>query len=436
MASSVRLTAAILALVAPVAANAGADADWAVHGQATFVEQYHPAFHSLYGGLNSLAPQNVGDETFDATLFLGIRPWTGGEIWADPEVDQGFGLSDTLGVAGFPSGEAYKVGKATPYVRLQRLFFRQTFDLGGEIQTTDGDANQFAGAHTADKLVLTAGKISVTDIFDTDSYAHDPKADFLNWSVIDAGAFDYAADAWGYSYGAAAEWTKDSWTLRGGLFDLSRVPNSTELQRAFGQFEAVAEVESRYSLGGVSGKAKLLGFINRARMGSYSDAVRLAEMTGTEPATALVRRYTSRPGAALNLEQELTHTLGMFARISINDGSKEAYEFTEINRSGSLGLSLKGADWARPKDTVGIAAVVNALSSSAQRYFADGGLGILIGDGKLRNYGTEDIVESYYSAHLTAWLSGTADYQFVLHPAYNRDRGPVSVLGVRLHAEF
>lgn len=426
----------ILLAALAVASGAQADVDWSLHGQATFVDQYHPAFRSPYQGKNSLNPKSVGDETFDMTAFLGVRLWKGGEIYADPEIDQGFGLSNTLGVAGFPSGEAYKVGKVDPYFRLQRLFLRQTFDLGGDAQKVDDGQNQVAGSRTADALVITAGKISVTDVFDTNVYAHDPKNDFLNWSLIDAGAFDYAADAWGYSYGVTAEWTQDRWTLRAGLFDLSRVPNSTELETDFSQFEIVLEGEERHTLFGEAGKVKLLGFVNRGRMGDYLDAIALAKATGTTPDTALVRRYASRPGGSLNLEQGLTDDLGLFARLSLNDGSKEAYEFTEINRSLSAGLSWKGASWGRKDDTVGIAGVVNALSNSARTYFAGGGLGILIGDGRLPHYGTEDILEAYYNATLTGWLNAGADYQFIANPAYNRDRGPVSVFALRLHAQI
>jgi len=424
-------------LVALSASAAGADTfDWSVHGQLTFVDQYHPAFRSPYQGANSLSPKSVGDETFDATAFLGLRLWDGGEIYADPEIDQGFGLSNTLGVAGFPSGEAYKVGKADPYFRLQRLFFRQSFDLGGDSGKIDDGQNQVAGARTADNLVITAGKMSVTDVFDTNSYAHDPKGDFLNWSLIDAGAFDYAADAWGYSYGVTAELTKDWWTLRAGLFDLSSVPNSTELETDFSQFEAVVEGEARHDLFGREGKIKLLAFLNRGRMGDYRDAVALGEATGTAPDTALVRRYASRAGGSIDIEQPLSDDLGVFSRASLDDGSKEAYEFTEINRSLSLGLSLKGAAWGRKDDTVGAAAVVNAISDSAQAYFAAGGLGILIGDGRLPHYGTEDILETYYNAGVTRWLNASADYQLIVNPAYNRDRGPVSVLALRLHAQM
>jgi high affinity Mn2+ porin len=410
--------------------------DWSLHGQITHVWQYHPAFRSSYRGPNSLDPGSRGNETFDATLYLGVRPWPGAEIWINPEIDQGFGLSNTLGAAGYPSGEAYKVGKSSPYFRLQRLFFRQTIDLGGAVQNLESDENQLGGSRTADTLVVTAGKISVTDIFDTNEYAHDPKEDFLNWSIIDAGAYDYAADAWGYSYGVAAEWTQSWWTLRAGLFDLSRIPNTTALETGFAQFELVAEAEERHIWWSRPGKLKVLGFVNRGHMGSYDEAVRLAHMTGTTPDMTLVRRYASQPGVTLNFEQSINDNLGTFARASLNAGNNEAFEFTEINRSLSFGLSLKGTHWSRPQDTVGFAGVVNGLSDSAQSYFAAGGLGILIGDGRLPNYGSEAIAEAFYNAALADWLTVGVDYQLITNPAYNRDRGPVSILGARIHAEY
>jgi high affinity Mn2+ porin len=435
-----KAAATSLCLVAFGIVGAAARADeaspWSAHAQMTFVVQYHPAFQSPYQGANSLSPKSLGNETFDATAFLGVRVWDGGEVYANPEIDQGFGLSNTLGVAGFPSGEAYKVGKAEPYFRLQRLFFRQTFDLGGEDGKVADGANQVAGSRSADNLVITAGKMSVTDIFDTNAYAHDPKADFLNWSLIDAGAFDYAADAWGYSYGIAGEWTQDWWTLRAGLYDLSRVPNSTALETDFSQFEILGEGEVRPTFFGRPGRVKLLAFLNRGRMGGYLDAVALAKATGTTPDTALVRRYASRAGGAMNIEQQITDDLGAFARLSLNDGSKEAYEFTEINRSLALGLSLRGTRWGRKDDTVGVAVVNNVLSNAAQSYFAAGGLGILIGDGRLPHYGDERVLELYYDAAVTDWLSLSADYQFLDDPAYNRDRGPVSVIAGRLHVQL
>jgi high affinity Mn2+ porin len=409
---------------------------WALHGQATFTDQYHPAFRSPYRGTNSLDPGSRGNETIDATLFAGASPWAGGEAWANVEMDQGFGLSNTVGAAAFPSAEAYKVGKAEPYGRLQRLFFRQTFDLGGDEQSVEGAANQLAGSRTADNLVLTFGKFSVTDIFDTNTYAHDPRGDFLNWAVVDAGAFDYAADAWAYTYGGAAEWSFGAWTLRGGLFDLSRVPNSTELETGFSQFELVSEVERRISLFGHEGKIKLLGFINRGRMGSYRDAVALGQVTGATPDTALVRKYASRAGGSVNIEQGISDDLGFFLRASLNDGSKEAYEFTDMNRSFSAGLSLKGASWQRQDDTVGAAFEIASISDAARAYFRAGGPGILIGDGRLAHYASETVFETYYETQLIKGVHAALDYQVIADPAYNADRGPVSVLAIRLHGEF
>ena len=409
---------------------------WSVHGQITHLWQYHPAFRSPYRGANSLDPGSRGNETFDATLYAGARLWSGSEFWINPEIDQGFGLSNTLGVAGFPSGEAYKVAKSAPYFRLQRLFFRQTFGIGGEVENIESGANQLGGTRTADNLVITAGKISVTDIFDTNQYAHDPKQDFLNWAIIDSGAFDYAADAWGYSYGITFEWTQTWWTLRAGLFDLSRVPNTTELETDFNQFELVGEAEARHTIFDRAGKLKILGYLNRGRMGSYFDAVSRAGAAGSIPDIASVRRYRSRPGAAINLEQQIQDDLGFFARASINDGSKEAYEFSEINRSLSAGLSLKGSSWQRSQDVLGLAVVTNELSNPARNYFAAGGLGILIGDGRLARYGLENIIETYYNLNIAGGVGVAADYQFIAHPAYNRDRGPVSVLGMRAHVQY
>ena len=420
----------------PAGAEAAAPEAWNLYGQATFVKQYHPGFTSPYQGTNSLSPVSNGEETTDATLFLGVRLWEGGALYINPEIDQGFGFDDTLGLAGFSSGEAYKIGKAEPYFRLPRAFIRQRYDLGGDAATLSPGANELGGVQTADNLVLTIGKFSVVDIFDNNSYAHDPRGDFLNWSIIDAPAFDYAADSWGYTVGAAAEWTRSWWTLRGGFFDLSNIPNSSSLEPGFKEFALVGEFEGRYEFQGHPGKIKVLGFANYARMGSYTDAVQLGAATHTIPSTALVRHYAWRPGIEFNLEQEIHPDLGAFARVSFNDGSKEAYEFTDVNQSGSAGLSLKGTGWNRAEDVVGLAFVANGLSVAARSYFAAGGLGILIGDGRLPHYRTEDILETYYSMRLSEHFTVAADYQYVTNPAYNHDRGPVSIFSVRIHAEF
>jgi high affinity Mn2+ porin len=426
---------------APAAASAAAVAaeDWNLHGQFTAVEQAHPGFHAPYSGANSLAPGGSGKETVDLTLFGGARLWHGAALYVDPEIDQGFGLSDTLGVAGFTSGEAYKVGARNPYFRLPRAFLRQVWSLDDDGDPAAGRAesgqNQLAGALPEQNVTLTVGKLSVVDIFDRNRYANDSKSDFLNWSIINSGAFDYPADAWAFTYGAALEWTSARYTLRGGAFALSKVPNSKDIDGTFDQFGLIAELEERHEIAGLEGKARLLGFVNRGRMGRYDDALALAHETGSAPDTALVRRYASRPGGALNLEQALDGELGAFARLSANEGAQEAFEFTEINRSLALGLATRGGRWQRADDKAGVALVVNGLSSAARDYFSAGGYGILIGDGRL-DYGLEHVLEAYYNAALRPHLTLSGDFQFVDHPAYNRDRGPVSVLAVRIHAEF
>ncbi len=419
----------------PDALGAPDNEAWALHGQLTNITQKHSVFTSPYSGRNSLSASGPMEETTDITLFAGVRLWRGAEFWLNPEIDQGFGFDNTVGVAGFPNGGAYKLGSNAPYLRLPRAFIRQVIPLGGAEEKVEAAANQLGGTQAADNLTLTLGKFAVVDIFDTNSYAHDTRADFLNWSVIEAGTFDYAADSWGYTFGGAAEWTQDWWTLRGGLFQLSSVPNGKVAGVDFSEYSVIAEAEARHQWQGHPGKMKLLAFVNRGNMASYQDAVQLGLATGTTPDVALVRRFGSRSGLALNLEQELSSDIGVFARLSQNGGSKETYEFTDINKSLSAGLSLKGDRWGRHDDTVGVAAVVNALSNDARDYFAAGGLGVLVGDGAL-NYGPEKIVEMYYSLRLMAHVALTLDYQHVTNPAYNRDRGPVAFYGIRLHADY
>jgi high affinity Mn2+ porin len=414
-------------------APAGEDV-WAVHGQTTFVSQYAAPFSAPYGGPNSLAA-NAGRETFDATAYLGLRLWQGAEAWINPEIDQGFGLSGTLGVAGFTSGEAYKTGSEDPYAKLQRAFIRQTINVGGETQQLEAGINQFAASQTTDRLVLTLGKFSVGDIFDTNKYAHDPRADFLNWSVIDTGTFDYAADAWGFSVGGAAEWYQGDWTLRGGVFDMSIVPNSAQLDPQFGQFQWIGEIEHRHELWGQPGKVAVTGFLSRGRMGSYQDAIDLAALTGGAADIAAVREYRSRGGVSINLEQQLSRDIGLFARAGFANGDIEPYEFTDIDRTAAMGLSVQGRSWGRPDDTFGIAGVVNGITREHEAFLNAGGTGILVGDGQLPHPGPEQILEAYYSFPLSFWRV-SFDYQFIVNPAYNRDRGPVSVIATRLHAQF
>ena len=430
------LTGALIALAASTASAENTDQPYALHVQETVVVQGHDAFHSPYRGQQSLDPGARGDETADVTIYAGLRPWRGAELWINPEIDQGFGLSDTLGAAGFPSGEAYKVGARTPYLKLPRLFLRQTVSLGGDRQTTDGDLNVLGGSRAADRLVFTVGKFGVPDVFDQNSYAHDPRQDFLNWTLIDTGSFDYAADAWGFTYGAAAEWYSGPWSLRAGWFDLSDVPNSTTLDPRFQQTQAVVEGERRYEIGSRLGKIALTGFLTHGRMASFADALVLAATTDQPADTALVRRMRARVGVSLNIEQQVTGDLGAFLRAGIADGRYEAYEFADVDRTVAFGLSQGGNPWGREDDHLAAAVVVNAASSQRQAYLAAGGLGILLGDGRLPHPGVETSLETYYSLHVVKGVHATIDYQLIDNPGYNRDRGPASVLAIRLHAQY
>jgi high affinity Mn2+ porin len=416
-------------------AREDSDSRFSLHWQATYVEQNSLSFRAPYRGTNSLSPHE-GRETTDITLFAGARLWANAEIWVNPEMDQGFGLDNTLGVAGFPSGEAYKVGKHAPYFRLARAFVRQTVNLGEVTEPAEGGANQFSGYRSPDRLVFTVGKFSVVDLFDTSSYAHDPRGDFLNWSVVDAGTFDYAADAWGYTVGAAAEWYKGRWTLRGGVFDLSDVPNSAHLEPAAHEFQMMLEIERRHEILGLPGKVLVTAYDSRGRMGLLDEAVSLARATGDPVDIAAVRRYRSRLGASLNVEQQIAAQVAVFARLGKATGNVEAYEFTDIDRTVSTGVSVKGAAWSRPHDTLAIAAVINGISAARERYLDAGGLGILVGDGRLPHPGPEKILETYYTLTPWQWLQLTADYQRVTNPGYNTDRGPVSIIAVRVHLQF
>ena len=413
-----------------------------LHGQATVVDQGYPSFRSPYAGTNSLSGGGQNRETFDLTLFAGVRLWQGAEFWANPEIDQGFGLNDTHGVAGFLSAEAYKLGDTYPYARVQRAFLRQTINLGGDTEKVDDDFNQFAGSRSADRLVLTVGRFSIVDMFDTNKYANNPKSDFLNWSVINTGTFDYAGDGWGYTYGAAAEWYQGRWTLRAGVFDLSTTPAGGMSPLAYGldstfqQFQMVGEIEERHELWGQPGKLKVTGFLSRGDAGDFSDAIALAQATGLPADINAVRSYTSRPGISVNLEQQVTDTLGVFARAGWADGNIEPWDFTDVDRTISGGISLTGKSWGRPDDTIGVAGVVNGISSVHVAFLNAGGLGILIGDGQLTNYGLEKILEAYYSYALTPSTRLSLDYQFVSNPGYNADRGPVNAFAARIHWQF
>jgi high affinity Mn2+ porin len=426
-------TAGWLALgLGAAAAGRGQSADgWSLHAQSTLIEQWHGGFASPYAGQSSLEPTREDKHTITLTLFVGRRLWAGGEFYYNPEITQGTGLSDTVGVAGFPNGEATRAGAKTPEYNTARLFARQTFALGGATEKTESDQNQLAGVRPAERLTLTVGKLSAADIFDTNTYSHDPRTQFLNWALMSNGAWDFPADTKGYTGGFTAEWTQATRTLRYGALMEPKEANGRPLDPHLGQaLGQIFEWEERYVIGGHPGAIRPLVYWNRAHMGSYAEATRLAV-----PDVTQTRAYRAKVGAGLNWEQEVAKDIGVFARAGFNDGRNETWAFTEIDRTLSAGVSVKGARWGRADDTFGAALLANGLSGDHRRYLAAGGVGFIAGDGRLA-YAAEQIFETYYDWKPVAWLALAADYQFIEHPAYNRARGPVSVFAVRAHVAF
>jgi high affinity Mn2+ porin len=425
---------------APISANAKPalpeSTDWNVHAQTTFLPSAYPAFRSPYAGTDSLPGGGQARETWTTTAFLGVRLWQGGEFYFNPELAQGFGLNGTLGLAGFPNGEAQKAGSAYPKYRPQRYYLKQTFGLGGEQEDVADGANQLPGKRDIDRVTLIVGRFAVGDFFDNNSYAHDPRADFMNWAMWSSAAYDFPADLPGFTRGAVVELNRKDWAVRAGVFEVPTAPNSDVLTTKGGG--TVVEFEERHSIFEQPGKLRFGAFANSGNTGNYREALAIAS---ADPALdintvmASIRHDNLKYGFYANAEQQIAKDIGLFARASWNDGQNEILSFTDIDRGLSGGLSIKGSYWGRPSDTVGIGGAINGLSSAHRDFLAAGGLGLLIGDGRL-NYRPEQILETYYAFAIDKNFTFTADYQLITNPAYNADRGPVSIFSGRLHGEF
>jgi len=428
--------ATLCAATTPARAAEVDDEAYNAHYQATYIWQKKPGFSAPYSGPNSLRPTSETSYSFSATAALGWRAWRGGELYFDPELVQGVPLSGLTGLGGMTNGEQQKTGGPNPTLYRARLFLRQTWDLGGERVAVESDANQLAGMLDRRRLVLSVGNLALVDLFDNNAFAHDARSQFLNWTLLAHGAYDFAADARGYTSGAAVEYFYDDWALRAGRFmqpaESNGLPLDTRLMRHHGD---QIELEHAHAIGGQSGKLRLLAYRNKARMGGFRDALADAPNNGGVPDVARVRSERVKTGFGLNAEQNLGDALGLFARASRQDGQTETYSFTEIERSLSAGTLVKGTLWGRADDAVGVALARNGLSRAHRDYLAAGGHGAFIGDGKL-NYRPEAIVEAYYSVNLAPGAWTTLDYQRIANPAYNRDRGPVNVASIRLHAQY
>ena len=431
-------TATAADLSAPEAAPEPAEALWNWHTQATVVGQGNSHFTAPYEGQRSLPDVNEVRETVSFDLTGGTRLWRGAELFGDVLVWQGFGLGNAVGLEAFPNGEAFKVGTKTPNVTMARLFLRQSFDLGGEQEKVEDDTFELAGKRDVSRITFTVGKLSAKDIFDNNAYANDSRTQFLDWSLMANNAWDFPADSLGYMTGATAELNQRRWALRYGFFQTPRRSNGMALDPAFLRaWGMVTEFEWRYALGERPGSVRVLGFLNRAHMGSYGAAVASAGSTGVYPADATVTNgdYRYKFGTGLSWDQALTKNLGMFGRLGWSDGHTEAWHFNDVDETATAGISLRGEGWGRPDDTFALGGGVNGISKVHQDYLAAGGIGILAGDGAL-NYGWEQFFETYYDCALTHWLHTSAHYEFVANPAFNRDRGPVHVFGLRAHLKF
>ncbi|WP_425991795.1 carbohydrate porin [Afipia sp. DC4300-2b1] len=418
----------------PVAARTAPSSDiWEIHGQTTYLSQGYPGFHAPYTGTNSLTPSRQSQATWSNSLYLNARLWDGGEVYFNPELLQGFGLSNTVGVAGFTSGEAQKSNFPYPRFNPSRFYLRQTFGFGGKQEELPSGPGQLAGKADVSRLTVQAGKFAVPDVFDGNAYAKDPRKDFMNWSIWAPGAFDYSADKVGLTYGVTAELNQRYWALRAGYFLMVSESNSGNFDmKVFQRGNYILELETRYSLFSQPGKFRTIAWLNSAYSGGYRDTL-------NDPALNLdisqTRRGRIKYGYVFNVEQAITSDIGVFGRWSWNDGKTEIMVFTDIDASLSFGTSIKGTSWGRPDDVIGIGGAFNALSKDHRDFVAAGGLGVLIGDGQI-NYRQEKILEIYYALAVNKQITATADYQFIANPAYNADRGPVSVFSGRLRGEF
>jgi high affinity Mn2+ porin len=419
------------------------DSAWSVHFQLTVISQAHTGFKSLYSGTNSLADSvELGASSITSTLFIGRKLWKGAAVYLDPELSGGRGLSYAVGVAGALNGETYRIGDPAPVVSIARAYLQQSIPLGNQSDNIDDAVNQVAGKLPAKRITLSAGKFSMSDFYDKNAYSHDPRTQFQNWSLMSNGAWDYPANTKGYTWGLVAEWINPLWVLRLSSVAVPKIANHPEMEYRLSKAHSeTAEFERKIFINKKPGTVRVLFSYTATRAPSYKDAIAalsngdttlLKVVSGNAENTVFGGKKT---GIGINADQQLTDNISVFARIGWNDGKDVTWAFTEIDQTIHAGFSVKGGGWKRIEDVAGIAFCANGISSDHRRFLRDGGYGFIIGDGNL-NYGYEEIIEAYYNCKLfdNFWLS--LDYQFVNHPAYNKDRGPVHVFGIRGHVEF
>jgi high affinity Mn2+ porin len=433
----------LVTVLAGVVVSPGADGSEAlpymIGGQTTVVWQYHPAFRSPYEGPRSLHHRPEDAVSHSYTLYTGVRlqPWL--DLYVDPEMIRGGGISTGVGLAGYTNGEVIRNPQAGESPYLGRAFLRATVPLDGKSEGAEADLLQVGRPRPVRRLVLTGGVLAAADIFDTNRYANSTRTQFLNWSFINNTAWDFAADTRGYTRGGAVEWIDDSFAIRLGSFQMPTVANGIDLDgdllHSHGD-QVEGEIHPTL-LASRPTVVRMMAYENRARMGNYRDALVLARRTGTTPDVTRTRHHDAlKYGLALNMEQPLTEDgkTGLFTRLGWNDGATETFAYTEADWTVSVGAQVGGGTWHRADDRLGVGVAANGLSEAHADYLARGGLGFELGDGRL-DYRPETIAEAYYLVQVAKWIALTVDYQFIADPGHNSDRGPASVVSLRLHLE-
>jgi len=410
---------------------------WNLFYQATSIGQYHGTFHSPYSGPFSLQDYSERDVSLTTTVFLGLRLEKHTELYFDPEIAGGRGFSGVNGLANSSNGELPRVATATPKPYLARLYITHDFGFGDETEAVESDENQLAGRRQVKRYTVTVGRFTLTDFFDNNRYSHDPRTQFMGWAVMYNGAWDYPADVRGYTWGWVHEFHTHGWSFRYASAAMPRVANGLRFDRRLLVNRGdVFEIERRYTLNKHAGTLRLLNYENHADAGTYAEAIRLAEKTGTTPDVAATRKNgTLKYGFGVNMDQEVKQDFGVFARLGWNDGKTESFAFTAMDRLATGGVSLSGSRWHRPNDTIATELTFGGISGVHALYLARGGYDFLIGDGHLQ-YGPETIWETYYSARVYRGIFANFDLQHVTNPAYNEDRGPLWIPSIRLHIEF
>ena len=414
-----------------------------ISGQANVILQWHPSFRAKYTGTNSLTPDAQSATTHVLTLYTGYELTHTTEVFADVEYATGGGIGRAFGLAGYTNLDSVRTvsGSAlssAPY--LARLMLRQIIPLTEERVEAERDPLHLATSLPARRIEFRIGKFDVVDFFDVNSFGSDSRLQFMNWTVDQNGAYDYSANTRGYTDGAMIEYDDHWFTARFAETLMPKVANGINLDADLARARAEnLEFEARGNLFlRRAGAVRLLSYLNHANMGNYEQAIEeyLASNKTSPPNIIATRRQgRHRYGFGLNFEQEIIPQVDVFGRLGWSDGRNESFAYTEDDRTVEIGGFAKGGWWRRHNDRTGVAFVVNGIVKAHQQYLALGGLGFLLGDGRL-TYGPEKIVEAFYTAHLWRGFFVSFDLQHINNPGYNKDRGPVLVPGVRAHIDF